>query len=285
MSEDAMDQAAAVRQLLAYVRDPRLGDAVLLALANEGWSQKNAVHETERLFRLQLERLAANTAELAQPAPVPEPLPLDGPASLTVDGRQIQVLAQLASPRAIVFGGLLSEEECDALVALARAQLQPSQTLNEETGSYEANTARSSRGTYFRRRQNALCERIDARIAALLRWPIENGEDLQVLHYGVGAEYLPHHDYFDPDRPGTDAVLQRGGQRVASLVMYLNTPQAGGATIFPEAGFQVGAVKGNAVFFSYDRAHPITRTLHGGAPVLQGEKWVATKWLRQGKYA
>ena len=73
MSEDAMDQAAAVRQLLAYVRDPRLGDAVLLALANEGWSQKNAVHETERLFRLQLERLAANTAELAQPAPVPSP--------------------------------------------------------------------------------------------------------------------------------------------------------------------------------------------------------------------
>lgn len=64
--------------------------------------------------------------------------------------------------------------------------------------------------------------------------------------------------------------------------MYLNTPARGGATIFPEAHFEVAAVKGNAVFFSYDRPHPMTRTLHGGAPVLEGEKWILTKWLRAG---
>jgi prolyl 4-hydroxylase len=28
----------------------------------------------------------------------------------------------------------------------------------------------------------------------------------------------------------------------------------------------------------------VTRTLHGGAPVLEGEKWVATKWLREGAF-
>jgi prolyl 4-hydroxylase len=28
----------------------------------------------------------------------------------------------------------------------------------------------------------------------------------------------------------------------------------------------------------------VTRTLHGGAPVTQGEKWVATKWLREGEF-
>jgi len=46
----------------------------------------------------------------------------------------------------------------------------------------------------------------------------------------------------------------------------------------------VAPIRGNAVFFSYDRPHPITRTLHGGAPVLEGEKWVATKWLREGRF-
>jgi prolyl 4-hydroxylase len=43
-------------------------------------------------------------------------------------------------------------------------------------------------------------------------------------------------------------------------------------------------VRGSAVFFSYDRPHAITKTLHGGTPVLAGEKWVATKWMRQGVF-
>ena len=47
---------------------------------------------------------------------------------------------------------------------------------------------------------------------------------------------------------------------------------------------EVAPIKGNAVFFSYDRPHPVTRTLHGGAPVIAGEKWVATKWLREGRF-
>jgi prolyl 4-hydroxylase len=71
---------------------------------------------------------------------------------------------------------------------------------------------------------------------------------------------------------------------VASLVMYLNTPECGGATTFPDAGFEVAPVKGNAVYFSYDRPHPMTRSLHGGAPVTLGEKWVATKWLRERRH-
>jgi prolyl 4-hydroxylase len=67
-------------------------------------------------------------------------------------------------------------------------------------------------------------------------------------------------------------------------VAYLNTPERGGATTFPDVNLEVAPVKGNAVFFSYDRAHPMTKTLHGGAPVLAGEKWVATKWLREGRF-
>ena len=67
-------------------------------------------------------------------------------------------------------------------------------------------------------------------------------------------------------------------------MIYLDAPARGGATIFPDVGLEVMPVRGNAVFFSYDRPHPDTRTLHGGAPVLEGEKWVATKWLREGRF-
>jgi len=105
-----------------------------------------------------------------------------------------------------------------------------------------------------------------------------------VLRYRPGAEYQPHHDYFDPAHPGSHPVLQRGGQRVGTLVMYLQAPQRGGSTTFPAIGLEVAPVAGNAVFFSYDRPHPSTGTLHGGAPVLEGEKWVATKWLREREF-
>ena len=63
------------------------------------------------------------------------------------------------------------------------------------------------------------------------------------------------------------------------------TPEGGGATTFPDVGLEVAPVRGNAVFFSYERAHASTKTLHGGAPVTAGEKWVATKWLREGVFA
>jgi len=43
---------------------------------------------------------------------------------------------------------------------------------------------------------------IELRIAQLLGYPIENGEGIQVLHYGVGGEYTPHFDYFRTEHSG-----------------------------------------------------------------------------------
>ena len=137
---------------------------------------------------------------------------------------------------------------------------------------------------FFERGEHPVIERVERRIAALVNWPVENGEGLQILNYQPGAEYKAHHDYFDPAQPGTPTILKRGGQRVGTLVMYLNTPEGGGATTFPDVGLEVAPVRGNAAFFSYDRPHADTRTLHGGAPVTAGEKWVATKWMRQGVF-
>jgi prolyl 4-hydroxylase len=137
---------------------------------------------------------------------------------------------------------------------------------------------------FFQRGENQLCQRIESRIAALLNWPLDNGEGLQILRYRPGAEYKAHHDYFDPAQPGTPTILKRGGQRVGTVVIYLNTPAKGGATGFPDVGLEVAPWRGNAVFFSYDRAHPSTRTLHSGTPVVEGEKWVATKWMREGVF-
>lgn len=270
-------------QVIELARSGRAPEALMRPLLDLGWNEESAGEAVESLIRDYLEQHARENA-LPVPVPVPAPIESNGSAVIELPDRRVQVVASLLLPRVVVFGGLLSQEECDALIAHARPRLRRSQTLNLDTGADEDHAARTSEGMMFQRGETELCRRIESRIAALLDWPLENGEGLQVLRYGPGAQYEPHYDYFDPDRDGTGATLARGGQRIATVVMYLNTPERGGATVFPDANFEAGAVCGNAVFFSYDRPHPISRTLHGGAPVLAGEKWILTKWLRERRH-
>lgn len=260
-------------------------EAVLASMKASGWREDVAIAALEDTLRGFLDE-RAKAAQLPPPVPVPEPLPAtDGmPTTLQLPDREVRVLMAMRNPRVIVFGGLLSHQECDDLMALAAKRLTRSETVKTDTGASEVNSARTSQGMFFDRGENALCQRIEERIAALMHWPVENGEGLQVLKYLPGAEYKPHYDYFDPAQPGTPTILKRGGQRVGTIVMYLNDPEVGGGTTFPDVGLEVAPVKGNAVFFSYDRAHPVSKTLHGGAPVVAGEKWVATKWLREGVF-
>ncbi|RXR08348.1 2OG-Fe(II) oxygenase [Pseudoxanthomonas composti] len=261
----------------------RAPQEVLEAMQAQGWDEQAAIDAIETVVREHVERRAAEQG-LPPAHPVPSPVGFNDVSAIAVDGHQVQVLMNLLLPRVTLFGGLLSDAECDGLCELAGKRLARSTTVDPATGANSVHAARTSDSMFFTRGENALCAAIEARIARLLDWPVDRGEGLQVLRYGVGAEYRPHYDYFDPEAPGTEVVVQRGGQRVASLVMYLNTPERGGSTAFPDAHMEVAAVKGNAVFFSYDRPHPVTRSLHAGSPVVAGEKWIATKWLRQSTY-
>ncbi|KAG8091590.1 hypothetical protein GUJ93_ZPchr0012g22055 [Zizania palustris] len=135
---------------------------------------------------------------------------------------------------------------------------------------------------------------IEERIAAWTFLPPENGESIQILHYQNGEKYEPHYDYFHDKN---NQAL--GGHRIATVLMYLSNVEKGGETIFPEAegklsqhkddtwsdcaknGYAVKPIKGDALlFFSL---HPDATTdsdsLHGSCPVIEGQKWSATKWI------
>lgn len=258
-------------------------DAVLKSMTDSGWQEDVAIAALEETLQGFLKEHAKANG-LPEPVIVPEPMLLDSPSRLQVADREVRVLMHMRNPRVAVFGGFLSDEECDEMVRLAAPRMKRSETVDVKTGGSEVHEARTSRGMFFERGEGELIRRIETRIAALLNWPVEFGEGLQVLHYLPGAEYRPHYDYFDPNQPGSAPILKRGGQRVGTLLMYLNTPEAGGGTTFPDVNLEIAPIKGNAAFFSYDRPHPMTRSLHGGAPVVRGEKWVSTKWLRQGKF-
>ncbi|MFN7123424.1 MAG: 2OG-Fe(II) oxygenase [Hydrogenophaga sp.] len=261
-------------------------EAVMASMVASGWQEAVALKALKATWKEPAPALTQPTSTVRREGArhLPDLDLSQSPRQIDAGDRMVDVIASLNQPRVVVLGNLLSADECDALIESARPQMARSLTVATKTGGEELNPDRTSSGTFFARGQTPEVTRVEARIARLLNWPVENGEGLQVLHYQPGAEYKPHYDYFDPDEPGTPTILKRGGQRLATLVMYLSEPARGGGTTFPDAGLEVAPVRGNAVFFSYDRPHPSTRTLHGGAPVIEGDKWVATKWLREREF-
>ena len=77
--------------------------------------------------------------------------------------------------------------------------------------------------------------------------------------------------------------MQTGGQRLATIILYLTDVEAGGGTAFPAIDIEVQPKKGNALFFlNTDRYRmPNHKTLHAGLPVQKGCKIIASKWLRE----
>ncbi|MFD0667704.1 2OG-Fe(II) oxygenase [Ramlibacter sp. MAHUQ-53] len=258
-------------------------DTVLAAMRASGWTEDTAIAAMESTLQA---HLAGRPAAQALPPAVPVPGPdlAGSPLYLDAGDRRVHVILSKESPRIVVFGDVLSDEECDELIAQARPRLARSLTVATRTGGEELNEDRTSSGMFFRRGETPVVARLEQRLARLVNWPLENGEGLQILNYRPGAEYKPHYDYFDPNEPGTPTILRRGGQRVGTVVVYLSEPEQGGGTTFPDVGLEVAPKRGNAVFFAYERPHPSTRTLHGGAPVIAGEKWIATKWLRERRF-
>jgi len=252
------------------------------SLCAAGWLPQQATRmmaltgEEKQTFGTQAEALASKgNAQVPQPKLVYHNVQVDG------GDKWVRVLQRHTVPDVIEFEGLLSDVECDALISAARPRLTRSLTVDVQTGGHEIHPDRSSQGMFFERAENPLIAAIEARIANLLQWPATHGENLQILRYPPGAQYLPHYDYFEPTAAGTAELLKRGGQRVATLIMYLHEPEGGGATVFPDIDLAIAPKRGNAVFFSYAAPDASTLSLHGGEPVTAGEKWIATKWLRR----
>ncbi len=203
--------------------------------------------------------------------------------AIQTSDRTISVLLRLERPSVVVLANVLSPEECDQLIALARPRLTPSTVVDPITGSNQVAQYRNSEGMFFRLQETPFIATLDHRISQIMNSPVENGEGLQVLHYGVGAQSMPHFDFLIPSNPTNKESLARSGQRISSLVIYLNDVVAGGETFFPEVGLSVSPVRGNAVYFEYTNGSRQVddKSLHGGATVIEGEKWAVTKWMRE----
>ncbi|MBP2239818.1 prolyl 4-hydroxylase [Cytobacillus eiseniae] len=193
--------------------------------------------------------------------------------------REIKVLLKMDKPYITYLDNVLSTDECDQLIQLSKDRLQPSEIIDPVTGDKKSVPGRTSKGAYYRLNETNLITTIERRIMEITDHPIENGEGLQVLNYDIGEEYKAHFDYF----PTNQIDMTKGGQRVATFLIYLNDVEAGGETIFSKVGLSIVPKKGTAVYFHYGNNHgQVDRlSLHSSIPVQEGEKWVSTKWIRQ----
>ncbi|GMH24546.1 hypothetical protein Nepgr_026389 [Nepenthes gracilis] len=203
-------------------------------------------------------------------------------------------------PRAFIYHNFLSKEECEYLIELAKPHMQHSTVVDSETGKSKDSRVRTSSGTFLARGRDRIIRGIERQIADFTFIPVEHGEGLQILHYEVGQKYEPHYDYFQDD-----FNTKNGGQRIATVLMYLSDVEEGGETIFPSAkgnftavpywnelsecgkgGLSVKPKIGDALLFWSMKpdATSDSSSLHGGCPVIKGNKWSSTKWLRVNEY-
>ncbi|MFT5534698.1 MAG: prolyl 4-hydroxylase [Burkholderiaceae bacterium] len=200
--------------------------------------------------------------------------------------RIVDVLVSLSLPRVVVLGNVLSEDECDAIAAMSQSRFARSTTIDDDSGTPQFDERRTSESASIQRGENALMWRIDARLAALSGWPVDHGEPLQLQKYQTGNEYRPHFDWFDPALPGAAKHLEKSGQRLSTIILYLTDVEEGGGTTFPSIGLEVYPQKGGALFFCNTTPNglPDQKTLHAGLPVVKGTKIIANKWLREKPY-
>ncbi|XP_027360888.1 probable prolyl 4-hydroxylase 9 isoform X1 [Abrus precatorius] len=198
-------------------------------------------------------------------------------------------------PRALYFPNFASTEQCERIVDMAKRGLKPS-TLALRKGETEENTKgiRTSSGVFISASEDktGVLDAIEEKIAKATKIPSTHGEAFNILRYEVGQRYNSHYDAFNPTEYGPQK-----SQRLASFLLYLTDVPEGGKTMFPFEnglnmdgsygyedciGLRVRPRKGDGLlFYSLFPNGTIDPTsLHGSCPVLKGEKWVATKWIR-----
>ena len=188
----------------------------------------------------------------------------------TIDVAQIYSCANFLSP-----------PECAALIRLIDANRRPSTLLSE------------SPDTQFRTSESCDMDRwspdvrpTDEAIAGLLGIDASNGETMQGQRYAPGQQFRAHHDYFHEGESYYDTVVQAGGQRTWTAMIFLNDVAEGGATWFPQAGIRVAPKRGMLLAWNNMGldGSPNPATLHEGMPVVRGTKYIITKWFREGSW-
>jgi prolyl 4-hydroxylase len=186
----------------------------------------------------------------------------------------------LPSAKAGVFQcrDFIDADLCGALIALIDRDRRPS-TIADDNGDQYFRTSETCDLSF----DEPAVERLDAMLTDLSGIDPTHGEPLQGQRYAVGQEFKAHTDYFTPGGPDWERYCSVSGQRTWTFMIYLNEPEAGGATRFKSIGKTFQPEAGKLLCWNNRRedGRENPNTLHHGMKVRKGVKYVITKWYRE----
>jgi prolyl 4-hydroxylase len=173
----------------------------------------------------------------------------------------------------------LNKEWCDFLIDVSKEKYQKMTVVG---GEERNNGARIADGVWLNNDSEA-SKVVRERISKVTNLPTENMENVHIVKYEVGGEYKPHFDYFNVKVNAKE--LERGGQRIKSVLVYLNDDFEGGETQFPKLKLTVKPQIGKLIVWdnvSEGKENP--NSVHAGLPVTKGTKYIMIVWIRENKF-
>ncbi|MGI9375250.1 2OG-Fe(II) oxygenase [Altererythrobacter sp. FM1] len=200
-------------------------------------------------------------------------------ARLDADPKAYKVPTDKAEIWAI--GEFLTPVECDRMMRMIDAVARPSSLYDQD---YESGFRTSYSGDL--EPFDPLVMAVSRRIDDLMGINGICGETLQGQRYAPGQEFKAHNDWFYTDQDYWKSERKRGGQRSWTAMAFLNEVGKGGETQFVEAEIKIAPKPG--VLLVWNNAlpdgTPNEGTLHAGTPVIEGVKYVLTRWYRTRKW-
>jgi prolyl 4-hydroxylase len=185
-------------------------------------------------------------------------------------------------PIVYVVSDFLSHEECGAFIELGKGKMERATVITD--AEHEVHAARTNDYCWLQHDSNELVHEVSKRFSVLVKMPINNAEQFQLVYYGPGNQYKPHFDAFDKNTEEGQKNWFPGGQRMVTALAYLNDVEEGGETDFPDINVSVKPNKGDVVVF-HNCIEGTTEinpdALHAGSPVVSGEKWAVNLWFRE----
>ncbi len=177
-----------------------------------------------------------------------------------------------------VMRNFLDPRACETLIDMIETNHNPS-TLMQEEPDPEFRTS----STGHMARQDRFVNAVEVQLAALTGIDPSHGESLQGQKYETGQQFKPNNDYFHTHMPYWPKERDRGGQRTQTMMIFLNDVPAGGHTRFPLLDLSLALRRGNALAWNnldcFGGVNPLT--LHQRMPVIEGRKYIVTKWYRK----
>ena len=186
-------------------------------------------------------------------------------------------------PMIYTIENFLSDEECDHIINISKDKLQQSIVSGEKEGF--VSEGRSGKNTWIEHNFDNITKKIAENISKLVGLPLENAEQYQVIYYEKEQQYKQHYDgwLFDNSEKSKRS-MKKGGQRMITTLVYLNTVSKGGGTKFTKLNKHVISEKGKLLVFynvmdGTNKRHELSE--HAGMPVIEGEKWAFNLWFRE----